>query len=722
LNSNIKNLDLSSNSLTGPIDYSWCYIDVNFFGNTLLNGALPTCMNCYPDFKTKLGTSFSNLNDKCTSIIPNLRVDTASKKLSLFGRDIGFSGFSTKPFSTTVSIGSASWVADVTNELFTYTGYSTLPGLLYFTFSTNPTQTFTLSTTLTPPVINSFSITPASYNLQLLGSYYSYNTSLVLITIDEKVCPVSSSVFDQINCIIPSSLNIEKTNVITRVCVNSLCTQITINLKGSGTIKACSPLCTSPQYCLSTTGACVCPDGYQGAGCDIPFKSCLNDCNGGLKGVCNNVTGVCTCSDPFNISPDYNLYIGKNCDIANHYISSVEPTTQLGGIVTLGGWFGSINQNITIMIGSNQCMILSEKDISPTEIKCSIPPGTGKHSINMTQNNLAWVGNNLYTYLPIVVKCPNDCNGNGECIDGICFCNNEYIGTSCDIKINNNSNNNNNNNNTNNNNNNNSNEIPKTNNNVNTSTGSIEINNEQDQYTVEIISIIELDIAGTNVREYPLDKKWLFSNKTNSIYQFTQYLKDQNINCIISYQIEEVLSNKNFSFAGINFMVPMGGLKLSLSIKNYSFLSSLNTLQVLISSSIGENENVGKNKCNNQTTVIESDQNKEEEFQTMASITIFKNEKVLIGRFINRAIVDNEKTTLISTSLKEKTNNSIIVSINLPHSRNYLLDPDFSLLVKSNFIQTCNENKKNWLVPVAVVLPTIGAATIGLGAFFLVKK
>ncbi|EGC32514.1 hypothetical protein DICPUDRAFT_81655 [Dictyostelium purpureum] len=80
----------------------------------------------------------------------------------------------------------------------------------------------------------------------------------------------------------------------------------------------------------------------------------------------------------------------------------------------------------------------------------------------------------------------------------------------------------------------------------------------------------------------------IFTNKQESVTTFNQIrINEDNTNAIIKLIIEKVNDkDKGFTFAGNQFKVTKGGLKLSLSISNWLFKSNLNISQVQMTSDI----------------------------------------------------------------------------------------------------------------------------------------
>ncbi|KAN0036085.1 hypothetical protein ACTA71_005385 [Dictyostelium dimigraforme] len=137
-------------------------------------------------------------------------------------------------------------------------------------------------------------------------------------------------------------------------------------------------------------------------------------------------------------------------------------------------------------------------------------------------------------------------------------------------------------------------------------------------------------------------------------------------------------------------------------------------------SNVSEIQTNDKNDCNNDQIEINSTTNQD---NILNYITIKKDAKVLNGRFLDR-IESDSKSTFMQTVLISKSNDSIMVGMNLPHcTKKCLLDPDFSVLISPEFIDECGNNKKDsWFLPVVVVVPIIGFTLIVAVAFIIYKR
>ncbi|KAM9986418.1 hypothetical protein ACTFIY_010859 [Dictyostelium cf. discoideum] len=418
-----------------------------------------------------------------------------------------------------------------------------------------------------------------------------------------------------------------------------------------------------------------------------------NEFNGG--GVCNTTIGKCECS---------NKYQGSTCTITSQYVSSIIPSSTEGGLAIFNGWFGNNpHTNLKVFIGDKPCFPIYTTN--ETTITCEAQPGDGIFTIQVNQNSVNYTLKNSYEYFKQIKECPNDCTSkfNGQCnkTTGFCNCFTNWYGFDCSIF---------------------SNQSPNSNTSIDYNNGNTNITNQETIFQISFYSLLEIDINGKTVNEYQLNNNWIINNNNSNsnefIYSFIQSIQN-NGSCNITYRIEEIQVEKNISFAGIDYSIEGGSIKTTISIENYKYSSNLNTLQLQFKSlAIGNKNFDNDDECNieEKDTIIDNNQ--------QGYVTIIKNSKILIGRFLNRIISDG-KSTFISTSLISKSNDSIIVGMNLPHCINCFIDPDYSVLVTPDFKSDCENsenNKKQWLIPVVVVVPIVAISLIVAISYIIYRK
>ncbi|KAM9998592.1 hypothetical protein ACTFIY_008247 [Dictyostelium cf. discoideum] len=462
------------------------------------------------------------------------------------------------------------------------------------------------------------------------------------------------------------------------------------------------------NQCNNQTGTCSCDSSHQGGDCSSPFIECLNNCSG--NGICDTYKGKCQCTP--------GKFIGEDCSIIYHYVTSVKPSTTKGGLASFYGVFGKVHDSLTIKIGGLDCKIGIDQ-VSDDQIDCIAPAGTGIKSINVTQNGVTYFKNNFYKYQSIetVLQCPKDCSGanNGICntTTGQCTCINGYGSHDCSEQSNNNNNNSNGGSDS-------DSELPPSV--IVVDPGKTNITNGETNFLIYIKSVSEIDYEGNILKTFNLNNVWEKVNSTDSnTYIYKQKL--ENTDCIVESKIEEITdkNGKLFSFADVDFKVESGSVKFSISVSNYTYVSNLNNLQIELVSETSQLVQDDDN-CNEVDTSLDTSNFNSE--SNLNYIKISKNNKVLSGRFINKVVSDGKVTFLDSIATKS-TSDSILITLNLPHCTSQcLIDPDFSVLLSSDFKSKCGEkdDKKSYVIPVAVVASVAGVASIGATSFIIYKK
>ncbi|KAN0033590.1 hypothetical protein ACTFIV_000051 [Dictyostelium citrinum] len=430
-------------------------------------------------------------------------------------------------------------------------------------------------------------------------------------------------------------------------------------------------------------------------------RSCPIDCTLLIHGVnCNEDSWKCNC--------DTQTY-GDYCDQSKIYISSVDSTTTDGGTTFLNGYFGNtISERLNITIGSLQCNDIIVYNSST--ISCNIGKGEGIKKVILIDQDLKCIG--TFQYLKIKQPCPNDCfssTKNGICDEntGICSCNQNITGLDCGTKI--------------------KTDVPISKPSINDTTGTTTITNENSFYQIGIYSLLEFSFNGSKVNEFILYEKWnksIIGNENddgNKISYFNQTLPSME-NCTIEYSIEEIINYKNYSFAGIDFNLLPGSIKLRILIKGYKFSNTLNTLQLRIKSTYLQNES--RNDCNSKSLNIDTNNLKNQ--QLLNYITISKDSKTLYARFINKVISDG-RVTLISNSIVGQGTESLLVGLNLPHCvKECEIDPDFGVLVDSQYKSSCDggdtDLRRKWFLPVVIAVPIVGFSLFVIIGAVLYKK
>ncbi|KAM9943249.1 hypothetical protein ACTFIT_006647 [Dictyostelium discoideum] len=759
----LSHVSLAECGFTGTIPESYCMF-TGTLNNNSLTGFWPQCKICYFDnFEESFDGNPSLEKGNCEpgSIVPNLEYYNVSNEITLYGENLGIFGPGNIYNIGFKVINRQSLFKAIWNE----TANGIIPNIIELNFGgTN----FKLATKSLKPIVQS--ITKLGSNYAFKGENFSYNKEHFEVKIGGVPCEINYIAFEIIKCSFKTSIlpnnGIDIKSTIQNFNIDQIIS-FTVNTIDNKTtdILTCASECLNGGFCSSTSGNCICGEIYKGSDCAI-LKTCQNNCIDSNHGYCNYTsescvcvngwsgndcsTMVCTsdCSEPLGngkcdtttgICKCSQQYTSDDCSLPNQYISSVSSVPTSGGVVNIWGWFGTIHSGLSIMIDQQVCQH-DVNSITSSFINCTVGAGSGTQSITLTQNGITYTGNNMFHYTELTYSCPKDCSNNGKCNTntGQCKCNSGWGGYDCNSKkttqpstsssssttttasssttgstetptptstpvV----------------------EIPKSNTTINEDLGSAVINNQQTTYEISILSLIETDFSNNIVNTFNLSKKWTASVSTDNIYKFTQTIQES---CNITYTIEEIKTERDYQWAGLDLTLDKDSIKISVSIKNYTFNSVLNNLQLRFESLVGDNNKntQDNNECNNKDTQV--DTSEIDKNQLLNYVTISRNQKVLYGRFINRVISDSRQTFITTSVIPNNNNNkqSVIIGLNLPHcTHECLIDPDFSVLVSPSY-QECssdlNNGRASWVLPVAIVVPCVAVAAIIIISAVLYKK
>jgi len=177
-----------------------------------------------------------------------------------------------------------------------------------------------------------------------------------------------------------------------------------------------SGLCSGHGACNLQTGTCECTRPFDGDVCDIQrcpgFHELGQNCHG--NGLCES--GTCACYEGWGTLPGSSLEGGcqhRVCPLPCDHGECVEGTCQC-----LQGWTGVNCRDPKCpggCAGHGSCSLTSTH--SPGECICD--------------HGWAGAGCQRPALFAELRGCPQDCSGNGLCMDGWCNCNVGYTGLTC---------------------------------------------------------------------------------------------------------------------------------------------------------------------------------------------------------------------------------------------------------------------------------------------------
>ncbi|KAN0026743.1 hypothetical protein ACTFIV_007734 [Dictyostelium citrinum] len=706
----IKKLDISNNPISGTLDKSYCNLRyLIMYGTQINKTTLPSCFTCYfkdINFKNNILGSTSdipNISNTCKTLIPSIKFE--NNRLFLVGSDLGFEWESIQTNDTEFFVRDSKF--NIVNEkylIYLAESYPIPIKVIEFNFTKSLVPNiFYLSNWFYLPKPISVLLTSKD-QIEIKGQYFSYNSSEVLIYINYIQVEIISSTFDTIIGVFGSNAGSYSIDMTIGDRVISFSVQLDIDQITD--IPQCPKECNYPNgQCDYNTGFCQCNDQYYNSDCsEVPMSECPIDC--GLNGNCEIDSCIC-----------FDNYYGNQCEYANVSIYAIEEAAENGGNTILYGFFGNSFSIFKVNIGGKSCSLNHYND---QMINCTIPPGKGVVSISITIDLNTYNFTNIYKYLPNSNSggadssnnnCINKCTStnNGDCINSVCICKNGFQGYDCSSIS-----------------------PPSKSNNTIFDNGDTTISNQDTNYQINIASLLEINQNNQIIKNHLLKGNWNLTKSTldNPIQNFTQTLSD-NKDCLITATLEEVRVKRITNFAGINFTLDENSIKISISIKNYLYQSSLNSLQLTFESSVlnDNNNNNNNNEIQYDSNCNIIDKNKididNQEDQYSNYIIIQKNGKQLIGRIISRVLSDG-RSTFSNTLVLNKTKDSIVTALQLPHcTKECLIDPDFQVLVKFN-PTTCGNSDENSsktaIIAGSVVGGVVFLSIIGAISFLLYKK
>jgi len=303
--------------------------------------------------------------------------------------------------------------------------------------------------------------------------------------------------------------------------------------------------------------------------------------------------------------------------------------------------------------------------------------------------------------------CINNCGGSdhGVCTDNGCVCKSPWIGLDCSSQV-----------------------IiidPI----INTTTPSTNItvptNDKNTAIYYAIISVVALNELDKDKQLFKQHQfpQWIVNNNTiskysqytNSSYLYSSSFEYNNITTNINVSIDyfNVNTPVNITFASQIFTMNPYSLKYSVNISEYSFSSSLNTLQLVLLASIETEDNSDECSSKQFGDTVESDSE---------YIKMQVNDHSLYGRFIKRGVVDGRIKTVTNTQLDNQYNSistqsqiQSYIGINIPfYKKSVELDPDFSVLIDNRPASNddnaiCGGEKKSKLTSAQLAGIIIGA-------------
>eukprot|EP01133_Synstelium_polycarpum_P014969 gene14969-17699_t len=233
-----------------------------------------------------------------------------------------------------------------------------------------------------------------------------------------------------------------------------------------------------------------------------------------------------------------------------------------------------------------------------------------------------------------------------------------------------------------------------------------------------LYSVQELGPDNQVVKEI-VTNSWIYSNTTlgelTSLNYTFNNTADPNAPETIAATIDYSTSARTISFAGLNVHISANGLKVSVSVLNWQYSSSLNTLQVVFTTKLGDYPT----DCNgNQVIPIVS--NKLDD--SIEYLKVIRNGLAFYGRFLDRSLSDGRSTYSRNRLLNITPDKTAFIGISMPQCKSCLLDPDFSLIINPSGSDGCDNSASKWKTIVIAVACVAGAVAAAIAIIIYKTK
>ncbi|EFA75430.1 hypothetical protein PPL_11510 [Heterostelium album PN500] len=310
------------------------------------------------------------------------------------------------------------------------------------------------------------------------------------------------------------------------------------------------------------------------------------------------------------------------------------------------------------------------------------------------------------------------CSNNGNCLSGVCSCNQGWTGIFCEKQY------------------------THTEVTPNPTTPSYDTAIQGVTYSFSLNKITEKDNVGTTVKVFDLSTlKWTMVSSTNItvnntatgkevrelkwVYsainqagldgaeitiRFSQYLKLDNDSSTTSFPVE---------FAGKDIPVQLGSMKYYMSIKNWNFASKLNYLEIASVTTRPKDAS----SCSSTENLSQIDFSKDTDF-TVYTVGDGAGNYV-VGRLVNLVLLDTIPTLVSHSYSLNSSNGDVNIVSNVPYfSQQVDVDPELDMLVsptRSN--DSCKKDDNKWkIITGAVVGSVVFVAVVVVSAILLAKK
>ncbi|GAM20718.1 hypothetical protein SAMD00019534_038930 [Acytostelium subglobosum LB1] len=390
-----------------------------------------------------------------------------------------------------------------------------------------------------------------------------------------------------------------------------------------------------------------------------------------------------------------------------------------GGQVVLTGYYGQVYMNSTVWINGLNCPI-DKVNITGdynSQLVCTIGGGLVPGMANVTVNTEGLIPFTSFLLLqiydntiPVVDPCVNpsgknvQCAGNGQCLNGACWCNEGYGGFYCEervtagVVI-----------------------LP------NATAPTVDIVTTSSLFQFNVVAIQEVDSTYTVIKELITDR-WLFNETTIGPLKVFDYML--NINGTSSgdqqwgdlkvmVQFSQSSESRQVDFADHTIRYSANSLKMGLNITNWQFQSNTHMLRVVFKNDL---DIPADESC--QTS------NVQQQLDPLANLQFLKvihSDVTYFGRFLPYAFIDGRVCYSLNHIINSTaTNETSYIGTVLPMCQECWIDPDFTVLTTVEGQNTCGGGSSGlttWkIIVIAVVVGLfVVAASVGTALYIKTK-
>ncbi|KAF2071676.1 hypothetical protein CYY_007009 [Polysphondylium violaceum] len=387
------------------------------------------------------------------------------------------------------------------------------------------------------------------------------------------------------------------------------------------------------------------------------------------------------------------------------------------GVVTITG-NNFINDQLLVKIGGSECTdALASSDSK--QLTCNFKSDIQVSNFNtlldvfVSIKSLFNATKPVFLYIKSDKSCPAGsngqvCSGHGTCNQQFtCDCNKGWESSDCSIPNNGGGT-----------------VIPDPNVNPNDTSSTINTPGGT-KFDVGITLIQEIDKNNNVLQSYNITSiKWNNITKQDNQHIYTTTLQNNQSTLNVKLSINNLDENVYFNFAGDVIPILPKSIKYQVELQNYTFSSSLNTMQFIFKSGIIQQGG----EC-----VYESDTNTQPTSgYSIRSILVMLNGETLVGTFSDRIVLDdrpsyNQVNKLTDTQINQYNLNSqsIYVAITTTSFKSdIVVDPNFGVLItnKPDNENKCKKKFAPWKIAVIVVCSVAAVGLVVVTVMLMKKK